>query len=45
MPTECAASFDSLRVVNKAYLVERLCKLAPVRLVDACVALSAAVDC
>ncbi|MGD9703151.1 MAG: hypothetical protein AB7Q42_15885 [Acidimicrobiia bacterium] len=23
MPTECAASFDNLRVVAKAYLVER----------------------
>jgi mRNA interferase MazF len=45
MPAECAASFDNLRVVPKAYLVERLCDLAPARLVDACVALRAAVDC
>ncbi|MFP3902569.1 MAG: type II toxin-antitoxin system PemK/MazF family toxin [Acidimicrobiia bacterium] len=45
MPTECAASFDNLRVVPKAYLVDRLCVLDPVRVVEACVALRAAVDC
>jgi mRNA interferase MazF len=45
MPTECAASFDNLRVVPKAYLVHRLCTLAPIRLVEACTALRAAVDC
>ncbi len=45
MPTECAASFDNLRVVPKAYLVERLCSLEPIRLVEACRALRAAVDC
>lgn len=45
MPTECAASFDNLRVVAKAYLVERQCVLAPVRLAEACGALRAAVDC
>lgn len=45
MPTECVASFDNLRVVPKAYLVERQCALDPVRLVEACEALRAAVDC
>jgi len=45
MPSECAASFDNLRVVPKAYLVDRLCVLDPVRLVEACAALRAAVDC
>jgi mRNA interferase MazF len=45
MPTECAASFDNLRVIPKAYLVERQCALAPSRLVEACTALRAAVDC
>lgn len=45
MPTECAASFDNLRVVAKAYLVERQCALEPLRLVEACEALRAAVDC
>ncbi|MGI8900680.1 MAG: type II toxin-antitoxin system PemK/MazF family toxin [Nocardioides sp.] len=45
MPTECAASFDNLRVVPKAYLVERICALGPARLIDACAALRVAVDC
>jgi mRNA interferase MazF len=45
MPTECAASFDNLRVVPKPYLVVRLCVLDPIRLIDACGALRAAVDC
>ncbi|HEX6239107.1 MAG TPA: type II toxin-antitoxin system PemK/MazF family toxin [Acidimicrobiales bacterium] len=45
MPTECAASFDNLRVVPKAYLVDRLCVLDPIRVVEACGALRAAVDC
>ena len=45
VPTECAASFDNLRVVPKAYLVEHQCTLEPTRLHDACHALRAAVDC
>lgn len=45
MPTECAASFDNLRVVPKAYLVDRICVLDPARLPEACAALRAAVDC
>lgn len=45
MPSECAASFDNLRVVPKAYLVDRVCLLEPLRLVEACRALRAAVDC
>jgi mRNA interferase MazF len=44
MPTECVASFDNLRVVAKAYLVERQCALDPLRLTAACDALRAAVD-
>jgi mRNA interferase MazF len=45
MPTECAASFDKLRVVPKAYLVDRICALRFTRLVEACTALCIAVDC
>lgn len=45
MPTDCAATFDNLRVVAKAYLVERQCELSPRRLADACHALRVAVDC
>jgi mRNA interferase MazF len=45
MPTQCAASFDNLRVVPKAYLVDRVCVLEATRMVEACAALRAAVDC
>lgn len=45
MPIECAASFDNLRVVPKSYLVERLCALEPTRMLEACRAVRAAVDC
>ena len=45
MPTECAASFDNLRVVPKGYLVDRICGLESARLAEACTALRIAVDC
>jgi mRNA interferase MazF len=45
MPTDCAASFDNLRVVPKAYLVDRVCSLDPIRMVEACRALRSSVDC
>ena len=45
LPTECAASFDNLRVIPKAYLVDRQCTLEPPRLIEACRALRTAVDC
>lgn len=45
MPTECAASFDNLRVVAKAHLVERQCTLDAIRVIEACEALRVAVDC
>lgn len=45
MPTECAASFDNLRVVPKAHLVQRECILGQARLVEACGAMRIAVDC
>ncbi len=45
MPTECAASFDNVRVVPKSHLVERQCTLGPTRLSEACAALRTAVDC
>jgi mRNA interferase MazF len=45
MPTECVARFDNMRVVQKAYLVDRICALKPTRLVEACAALRLAVDC
>lgn len=45
MPEDCAASFDNLRVIPKAHLVERLCILDDVRVLEACAALRAAIDC
>jgi mRNA interferase MazF len=45
MPTDCAASFDNLRVVPKAYLVDRVSSLDSIRMVEACRALRATVDC
>lgn len=45
MPIECAASFDNLRPVPKAHLVERICALSPTRMAQACAALRAATDC
>ena len=45
MPAECAATLDNLRVVPKAYLVDRICALEPTRLLQACSALRTAVDC
>ncbi len=45
MPTYCAVSFDNLRVVPKAYLVERLCTLTDSRMAEACEAMRIAVDC
>ena len=45
MPTECVASLDNLRVVPKAYLVERQCALDPLRLTEVCDALRSTVDC
>lgn len=45
MSAECAASFDNLRVVPKAYLVERQCILEPLRMMEACQAARAAIDC
>ena len=45
LPSDCVASFDNLRVVPKANLVDHICTLRPARVVEACAALRAAVDC
>lgn len=45
MPTECVASFDNLRVIPKAYLVERQCSIEPLRMSEACRAARIAIDC
>lgn len=45
MPTDCAASFDNIRVVPKSYLTDRQCSLTSARMTEACRALRVAVDC
>lgn len=45
MPTDCVASFDNLRVVPKANLVQRVCVLEVARMEEACAALRIAIDC
>ena len=45
LPTECAASFDNIRVIAKDHLTERVCVLDPISMLAACGALRAAVDC
>ena len=45
MPQECAATFDNLRVVPKAYLVDRITQLGPTRMREACGAARRALDC
>ena len=45
LPVECAAAFDSLRVVPKANLVERITVLDELKMIAACAALRNAVSC
>lgn len=45
LPQECAATFDNVRPFRKSHLVERICTLSSIRMDEACLALSAAVDC
>jgi mRNA interferase MazF len=45
LPEKCAASFDNLRVVPKAFPVARICSLGPARTAEACLALRIALDC
>ena len=45
LPFDSVASFDNLRVVPKAYLVDQICALRPARLAEACAAAQAAIDC
>ena len=45
LPQPCPATLDNLELVPKAYLVERICRLAPGKVAEACVALAHAIDC
>jgi mRNA interferase MazF len=41
----CVLNFDSMVVMPKSWLVEPICQLSPVRMVQACRALSVALGC
>jgi len=45
MPRDCVATLDNLRVVPKAFLIERITALEPTRMHEACVAARRALDC
>ena len=45
MSTDYAASFDNIRVIPKAYLVDRQCTLDPIQLIQAGRALREVVYC
>ncbi len=45
MPADCALNFDNLATIPKAWLVERICRLGPQRLHEACRALEVATGC
>lgn len=45
MPERSALSFDNLTVIPKAHLTERICRLGPTRLEEACRALRVATGC
>lgn len=45
MPAPCALSFDNLETVPKAFLTERITRLTPARMREACRMLGIATGC
>ena len=45
MPDECAPSLDNVTVVDKAFLLERICALGPEKMDRVCRALALAAGC
>jgi mRNA-degrading endonuclease toxin of MazEF toxin-antitoxin module len=45
MPTECALTFDELRVISKAFITQRLTTLPAHRWPEVCEALNFTLDC
>ena len=45
MPADCVLNFDNLALLRKGWFVEPICQLSPVRMVQACRALSMAMGC
>ena len=42
MPADCVLNFDNLAILNKSWFSEPICRLSPVRMVEACRVLSVA---
>ena len=42
---ECVVNFDNMMALPKSSLIERICVLDPIRQLQACTALEAAVEC
>lgn len=45
LPDRCALSFDNMRVLRKAYFVDRICTLGPEQMERVCHALALATGC
>lgn len=45
LPVPCAATFDNMRPIEQAFLIERICQLRSHRMAEACTALRTAVAC
>jgi mRNA interferase MazF len=45
MPADCVLNFDNPTLLRKSWFVEPICQLSPVRMVQACRALSVAMGC
>jgi hypothetical protein len=45
MPADCVLNFDNLTLLRKGWFVAPICQLSPVRMVQACRALSVAMGC
>ena len=45
MPDDCVLNFDNLTLLRKGWLVEPICQRSPVRMVQACRALTVAMGC
>ena len=45
MPVACVLNFDNPTSLRKGWFVEPICQLSPVRMVEACRALSVAMGC
>ena len=45
MPQDCVLSLDNLTLMPKAFFVERICRLSPLKLRQVCAALAIATGC